>query len=152
MFAARSVSCLSRRSALYRNSVLVGISSPRFWSHTAHVRLLGGQRYIFQCKSWARRRFALLDANEQVLAECRAASLLTSWEIDLSDGPAQFRIDGLFSTKYKLWRGGQLLATASRWSVWGLGWRLEGDGLATLRDEITVGLLYSSILLASAAN
>lgn len=144
---ARAESCFSSTYVLKRDGRAIGKFVGRWFSESLDIQLVGRRSLQFVNTVWLGSSFQLSDAAGETLfgsAE-RSGLFSTSWELQISTGPAQLVRAGFFSCGYLLQQEGRALGQVDYHGACERGWRVDGDDSLAETDLLLVGLVYHVI-------
>src|SRR5438067_5201397 len=127
---AKVENCCSTTHVLKFNGQAVGKFSGRFFSEGLDLALTGMRRFKFEKSGYFSSQFSLKDAETgATLTEAQPAGIFRSgWKLQLTDGPADLKKAGFFSSSYLVKDGSRELARINRLGMCEAGWRVEDDG------------------------
>jgi hypothetical protein len=145
---AQAANCCSSTYILKRDGRPIGKYEGRWFSESLDVYLTGRRTLQFCKVGYFASEFELAAAEDNVvLARCWRSGIFTSsWDVDISTGPAQLARMSWFGSSYELTQDGTSLARVDRRGFCERGWIVDGAG--TLKDEdlLLIGLVYHTIL------
>ncbi len=144
---ARSESCFSSTFVLKRNGRAIGKFIGRWFGEGLDIQMIERRSLQFINTAWLGSTFQLTDTSgETVFGSAERAGLFTSsWNLEISTGPAQLVSAGLFRTGYILQQDNRDLATVDYHGMCERGWWVDGDDSLADYDLLLVGLVYHVI-------
>jgi hypothetical protein len=144
---ARTPSCFSSEYVLKADGRPVGKYEGRWFSESLDIQLTGRRKLTLQKLGWFGSEFVLKREEPEAFHghADRAGFFPSSWNLDLSAGPAELVKAGWFGTDYEVRRQGQVIGRVDRVGWCERGWIAEGADLA-VEDLLLVGLVFHIII------
>jgi hypothetical protein len=145
---ARAENCFSSTHVLKLNGQPIGRITGRFFGEGMDLSLTGRRHLKLDREGWLTSQFKLKDGEtDEVLVEARPAGIFTtSWELNLTCGPAEMSRRGFFSSGYDVRMGKRIVGSVDRLRGCARGWQVVkiADEMEA-PDLILVGLVFHII-------
>jgi hypothetical protein len=144
---ARAPSCFSSTYVLKADGRPIGKFEGRWFSESLDIHLTGRRKLAFEKLGWLGSEFVLKNEEQEAYVghADRAGFFTSSWNLDLSIGPAELAKAGWFDTGYEVRQRDKVVGRVDRIGWCERGWIVEGRGLQ-VEDLLLVGLVYQTVL------
>lgn len=144
---ARAESCFSSTFVLKRDGRAIGKIVGRWFSESLDIQMIGRRSLQFVNTAWLGSAFQLTDDSGETLfgTAQRSGIFTSSWDLQISTGPAKLVSAGLFSYAYQLQQDGSDLAQVDYHGACERGWWVDGDDSLAELDLLLVGIVYHVI-------
>jgi len=141
---ARAENCFSSRFVLKRDGRPIGMFVGRWFSEALDIQMVGRRSLQFINTAWLGSSFQLTDVSGETVFGCaeRSGLFTSSWDLQISTGPAQLVSAGFFSSGYLLEQDGRGLAQVDYHGACERGWWVDAGASLAETDLLLVGLLY----------
>lgn len=145
---ARAASCFSQTYVLKVDGRPIGKFEGRWFSESLDIAMTGRRHLTFEKIGWLSSEFVLKSEEpEAYLGHADRAGIFTSsWNLDLSVGPAELARSGWFDSGYDIKHGEQILGKVDRIGWCERGWQATDRGGLRVEDLLLVGMVYQTVL------
>lgn len=143
---ARPARWLDSTLVLKRNDQPIGQCTRRWFSENRDIALRGHRQLAFEKTNWS-SHFVLKDAvsDRPFGAADRSGWLTSTWDLELSVGPAHLVRAGWLTPSSVVRQGDTILARVDRLGLCRRGWSIQSEAALTEEDLILIGLVYQTI-------